>query len=104
MSRARERLSRSFRGNLAAAASLGGASVLAQAPPPAQPTFRSAVQSVEVDVTVQDANGNFVSDLSREDFEVLEDGAPQQVDTVFLVTGGGPSAAVNPNAPSPEAL
>jgi VWFA-related protein len=53
---------------------------------------------------VQDASGNFVSDLSREDFEVLEDGAPQQIDAVFLVTGGAAPVPVNPAAPSPEAL
>lgn len=90
--------------NLAVLLLAAGVSLLAQAPAPeqSQPTFRSSVQSVEVDVSVQDANGNFVNDLSREDFELLEDGTPQAVDTVFLVTG--PATATAPNAPSADAL
>jgi len=61
----------------------------ASAPPQApdataQPgvTFRAEVNYVEVDARVVDAEGNFVSGLTQTDFQILEDGKPQQV-TVF---------------------
>ena len=52
-----------------------------QAPPRqgAAPTFRSGVNYVDVDVTVTDATGHFVSGLTADDFEVFEDGKRQQV-------------------------
>ena len=54
-----------------------------QEPPPV--TFRVEVNYVEVDAIVTDADGNPVTDLTIEDFEVLEDGAPQTVTTFSLV-------------------
>ena len=50
----------------------------AQQPPP-QPTFRTGVVIVPVDVRVLDRNGKPVTDLKQEDFTVLEDGAPQAI-------------------------
>lgn len=67
----------------AAAATLLSAQTQTQAPP-AQPRFRVEVNYVEVDAVVTDAQGNFVRDLTRDDFVVLEDGKPQQV-TAFTV-------------------
>jgi VWFA-related protein len=52
-------------------------------PPPV--TFRVEVDYVEVDALVADAQGNLVSDLRAEDFEVLEDGKPQKVTAFSLV-------------------
>ena len=46
-----------------------------------QPTFKVSVNVVDVDVTVKDAQGNFVTGLSAEDFEVFEDGKPQVIQT-----------------------
>jgi VWFA-related protein len=54
-----------------------------QTQPPQTPpgvTFQVEVNYVDVDAVVTDENGNFVSDLKREDFEVLEDGKPQKVE------------------------
>jgi VWFA-related protein len=63
-----------------------GALVAAQQPaaPPTPPeppplTFRIEVNYVEVDAIVTDADGNAVTDLTLDDFEVLEDGKPQKV-------------------------
>ena len=57
----------------------------AQQPPPAQgPTFRLAVDYVEVDAVVTDRDGRFVRGLTKDDFEVLEDGKPQTL-TAFTV-------------------
>ncbi|MGH9257619.1 MAG: VWA domain-containing protein [Vicinamibacterales bacterium] len=44
--------------------------------------FRATVETVQVSVTVTDANGRLITGLSQDDFEVLEDGAPQSI-TVF---------------------
>ena len=59
---------------------------------PDRPVFRAGVQIVEVDARVFDEEGRFVTNLTREDFELLEDGAPQQLQTLFLV--GGPAGDV----------
>lgn len=45
----------------------------------AQRVFRSGVQTVVVAVTVTDAGGRLVTGLSRDDFEIAEDGVPQPV-------------------------
>ena len=71
----------------------------AQQQPP--PTFRSGVQLIEVDARVFDKEGKFVADLTKDDFEVIEDGVTQVVDAVFLVSGpGGLVAADTPAAPA----
>jgi len=71
------------------AAVSGGAAVLAQQAQPPQesqpPTFRVQVDYVEVDVVVTDRNGNLVRDLKKEDFQVLEDGKPQTINTFTFV-------------------
>ena len=54
-----------------------------QEPPPV--TFRVEVNYVELDAVVTDAQGNPVTDLTVDDFEVLEDGRPQKVTAFSLV-------------------
>jgi VWFA-related protein len=54
-----------------------------QTPPTA--TFQVSVNYVDVDVTVTDAGGAFVSGLTRDDFQIFEDGKPQKVDTFSYV-------------------
>ena len=62
-----------------------------QNPPPKpaadQPpiTFKVEVNYVEIDAIVTDQQGNFVRDLTKDDFEVLEKGKPQSVSTASLV-------------------
>jgi hypothetical protein len=53
----------------------------AQAQPAPQPpvTFKVEINYVEIDAIVTDAQGNFVRDLKKEDFQVTEDGKPQSV-------------------------
>lgn len=67
-------------------AAAAGAGPAAQQPPaPAsgdqqsQVTFKVEINYVEVDAAVFDRQGNFVRDLKREDFQVIEDGVPQDV-------------------------
>jgi VWFA-related protein len=61
--------------------------LIAQNPAPQQPgaTFRVEVNFVEIDAVVTDARGNFVRDLTRDDFELLEDGQRQSVAAFTLV-------------------
>ena len=50
-----------------------------------QPTFKVSVNVVDVDVTVKDAQGNFVTGLTADDFEVFEDGKPQAIQTFSYI-------------------
>ena len=43
------------------------------------PTFRAGVRFIEVDVFVTDREGRFVRGLTRDDFELVEDGTPQEI-------------------------
>jgi VWFA-related protein len=58
---------------------------------------------IQVDVTVLDKNGNLVTDLTRDDFELFENGEKQQISNFSLVTRPVGSVtfddAKNTNAP-----
>jgi VWFA-related protein len=60
----------------------------APAPSPSQPTFRANVTLVTTDVIPRNANGQFVADLTRENFTVTEDGTPQTITSFSMVHGG----------------
>ena len=47
---------------------------------PQPPLFRSGTELVDVYVTVTDRDGRLVPDLTREDFAVFDDGAPQVIE------------------------
>ena len=55
------------------------------APPDQQPVFRAGINTVRVDVIVTDRQGNPVTDLKLEDFQIEEDGKPQKPETFRLV-------------------
>src|SRR5689334_7028966 len=67
---------------------------------PQQPTFRVAVDLVTTDVIVRDARDQFVSDLKVDEFEVLEDGVPQNLVSLVLTHGG---RVFNVQSPPPAA-
>ena len=56
-------------------------SLPAQQPAEQRPpiTFRSEINYVEIDAIVTDSAGRFVTGLKAEDFQVLEEGRPQQI-------------------------
>src|SRR6516165_9293759 len=54
-------------------------------PSPQAPTFKAQVEFVEVDALVTDQQGNFVRDLTKDDFQVFEDGKLQTISTFTLV-------------------
>src|SRR5687767_1145797 len=55
------------------------------APHPNRQVFRLGVELVQVDAVVTDARGRHITDLTAEDFEVLQDGRLQQVSTFAYV-------------------
>jgi VWFA-related protein len=61
--------------------------------PQTQPsTVRSSAAGILMDVTVLDKDGHPVTDLKSEDFELTEDGKPQQIVSATLMRGGVPTA------------
>ena len=66
-----------------------------------RPVFRTDINFVRVDVIVSDDNGEPVTDLTADDFEVFEDGEPQVIDQFRLIRVDG-----NPplGAPPPRQL
>lgn len=71
-------------------AALAQAPAQPPAPSPAVPsqpavTFKAEVNYVEIDANVTDAQGAFVRTLTRDDFQVLEDGKPQALTAFSMV-------------------
>jgi VWFA-related protein len=77
-----------------------------QAPTSTQrPTFTVQVNLVTTDVVARDEKGNFVSDLTREEFEVYEDGVKQEIVSLTLSHGGRVSNVLEPPPPlAPEGI
>ena len=48
-------------------------------PESARPRFGTSTAAVVVDVIVRDRKGNPITDLTRDDFEVFENGTPQAI-------------------------
>lgn len=55
-----------------------------------QPTFRAGTELVSLGVTVTDRRANFLTDLTREDIEILEDGKKQTIE--YFAKGDSPDA------------
>jgi VWFA-related protein len=67
-----------------------------------RPDFTSRVELVTTDVVVRDNSGQFIADLKKDDFEVLEDGVPQKL-VSFSLTHGGRSYNIAAPPPAPVA-
>ena len=52
------------------------------------------VRVIDFDVVVTDKRGNFVPGLTKDDFEILENGVPKPVSNFYEINGGAPKAAV----------
>jgi VWFA-related protein len=72
----------------------------AQTPSGEAPRFPAAVEEVLVDVVVVDRDGNPIGGLTRDDFAVAEDGAPQAIAS-FEAVEVAPGAPRDPLAPRP---
>ena len=89
------------RGTFLVAALLASASLPAQAQQ--IPVFEAEANLMEIEVRVTDGRGQTVAGLSKEDFELLEAGEPQEIATFEFVTRPVPnSQSADPGtAPSP---
>ena len=93
-----------------AAALLAVLPAAAQEPPQEkEETFFESidVQVVNLEVFVTDRQGKRATGLTRDDFEVLEDGTPVEVTNFYAVDGGrselpGTPSGIRPAAPKPE--
>jgi VWFA-related protein len=70
-------------------------------------TFRTTSNIVAVDASVYDKNGQPVTNLTAADFQIFEDGKPQPIQTIYLVTpmtgvAGSASATGLPGTGAPE--
>jgi VWFA-related protein len=65
----------------------GFAAVMGQQPAGQRqpPSFRVEVNYVEIDATVTDADGRFVRGLTKDDFELIEEGQPQTISAFTVV-------------------
>ena len=71
------------------------AAPLAQQPAPSA-TFQVQVDFVDIDAVVTDERGNFVAGLTKDDFELLDDGKPQEISAFSLVDIPVPAAGAGP--------
>ncbi len=62
-----------------------GLGIVQEALPAQAPLFRSAVTRVRVDAIVTDDDSNFVDNLTRQDFQIFEDGVEQRILNIQLV-------------------
>jgi VWFA-related protein len=75
----------------------------AQQPDPDAPLIRVTVNLVQVDAIVTDKSGHVVTDLSPDDFELLQDGKPRKISRfAYIAAQSGPTPLparrANPNA------
>src|SRR6266550_8399134 len=67
---------------------------------PAQPSFRTGINYVRVDVIVSDKNGANVANLKQSDFEITEDGKPQTIENFkFIKLDGGIASSLAEGTP-----
>ncbi|HEY3884357.1 MAG TPA: VWA domain-containing protein, partial [Vicinamibacterales bacterium] len=82
--------------SFSAAIAMAGFPAAAPAPQAQQrkPIFKLNTQTVSVDVIVRDSSGKVVSGLTRDDFDVYEDGKPEQITSfAFEQISNKPKAA-----------
>lgn len=75
--------------------------------PQSPPVFRAEVGAIDVDVFVTDQQGRFVRDLTKDDFEIVEDGQAQTVVTfsfVDLPFDETPVTAARVTGPEPDVI
>jgi VWFA-related protein len=72
--------------------------VSAQQQPAPSATFQIQVDFVDIDAVVTDERGNFVGDLTKDDFELLDDGTPQEISAFSLVDIPVPADGSRPRA------
>ncbi len=62
--------------------------------------FPAAVKLVQVDAVVSDSKGNLVTDLEADDFEVYQDGKPQQITHASYISIAPETSSLAPTTPA----
>jgi VWFA-related protein len=70
-----------------------------QTPPAQEPVVRIATELVQIDIVVTNREGKLVGDLKREDFQLLEDGVPQQLSHFAVGTATRPATWLTAERP-----
>jgi VWFA-related protein len=70
------------------------------AAPSQKPTFRVAIDYVTTDVIARNQQDQFVADLTKDEFELYEDGVKQEITGLTLVHGGRVHNLATPPAPA----
>ena len=79
----------------------------AQSPAPEPPRFKVGVDIIRIDAVVTDRDGNIVTDLTADDFEIRQDGDIQPITLAQYIaienrrTPAAPAAKAAPGAPAP---
>jgi VWFA-related protein len=69
------------------------------------PTFRVSIDAVSMDVVVKDAQGRFMPDLKKDEFEIYEDGVKQEITSMTMSHGGRVTNVLEaPPAAPPEGI
>jgi VWFA-related protein len=76
-----------------------GVSLAQQSPPDA--VFRATTKLIQVSVIAQDKKGMPVGDLRREDFQIFDNGAPQEI-RLFIAEKPEPPSALSPELLPPN--
>ncbi len=71
--------------------------------PTSPAAIKANVNEVLVPVVVRDAQGRAVSNLSKDDFQVFDDGKPQTITGFTIVKRATETSVTNSSAPSPDA-
>jgi len=66
-----------------------------------RPTFSLQIDLVTTDVIARDRNGDFIADLTKDEFEIYEDGVKQEITSMTVSHGG---RVTNILAPPPPVL
>jgi VWFA-related protein len=67
------------------------------------PVIRSFVNEVLVPVVVRDAQGHAVGNLTKDNFQVFDNGKPQTITGFTIIKRATETSAANSSAPSPDA-
>jgi VWFA-related protein len=82
--------------------STGGQQGAVPQTPQRKPNFVVNIDMVTTDVIPRDSRGQFVADLKQDDFEILEDGVPQQLVSMLMIHGGRAFNQLTPPPPTPR--
>ena len=75
-----------------------------QQPPAPSATFQLQVDFVDIDAVVTDERGNFVSGLTKDDFQLFDDGKPQDIEAFSLVDIPMAAGSARPRAATVRAV